>query len=99
MGPLLPTAPKVKLQEEGGVDHQVKQIIRLFHVFCLLAPGLVCVNDFVNTVTCAWHGAAQAPGANCSISGVEKIWIGKRIGSKRGQITYFPSLVLTFPLR
>ncbi|XP_056871716.1 interleukin-2 receptor subunit beta isoform X1 [Takifugu flavidus] len=41
-------------------------------------PGLLCVNDYVNTVTCGWHGAARAPGANCSISGVEKIRIVRK---------------------
>uniref|UniRef100_A0A674P286 Fibronectin type-III domain-containing protein n=1 Tax=Takifugu rubripes TaxID=31033 RepID=A0A674P286_TAKRU len=66
-------------------------LLRLFHVFCLLVPGLLCVNDYVNTVTCGWHGAARAPGANCSISGVEKIRIVRK-GSR--EIMYFLSTVL-----
>lgn len=47
------------------------------------------MNDFVNTVSCAWHGAARAPGANCSISSVENIWIVKKLRRQRDQIMYF----------
>ncbi|XP_070779836.1 interleukin-2 receptor subunit beta [Enoplosus armatus] len=38
-------------------------------------PGLSCVNDFVNNVSCVWTSSPVAPGVDCRISGVKKIWI------------------------
>ncbi|XP_038551311.1 interleukin-2 receptor subunit beta [Micropterus salmoides] len=39
------------------------------------SQGLSCVNDFVNNVSCTWTSSLVAPGVDCWISGVKKIWI------------------------
>ncbi|XP_070837193.1 interleukin-2 receptor subunit beta [Chaetodon trifascialis] len=39
------------------------------------SQGLSCVNDFVNNVNCTWTGSPVAPGANCLISGVKRMWV------------------------
>lgn len=46
-------------------------------VMSSVPQGLSCVNDFVNNVSCTWHGSPVAPGVNCSISGVKKTRIFK----------------------
>uniref|UniRef100_A0A3B4YCV2 Interleukin-2 receptor subunit beta-like n=1 Tax=Seriola lalandi dorsalis TaxID=1841481 RepID=A0A3B4YCV2_SERLL len=38
------------------------------------SQGLSCVNDFVNNVSCTWNSTAAAPGLDCWIHGVKKIW-------------------------
>uniref|UniRef100_H3C2E5 Fibronectin type-III domain-containing protein n=1 Tax=Tetraodon nigroviridis TaxID=99883 RepID=H3C2E5_TETNG len=38
-------------------------------------PGLLCVNDYISTLSCAWRGAAPARYASCSITGKMNIWI------------------------
>ncbi|KAM9745679.1 interleukin-2 receptor subunit beta [Menidia menidia] len=39
------------------------------------SPGLVCTNDFVNTVSCSWTGSWLGPAQDCWIFGEKEIWI------------------------
>lgn len=63
------------------------------------SAGLLCVNDYINTVTCAWLGSARPPGSNCSISAVKNIWIVEKLQRKRGQMMYVLSVMLIIPAR
>lgn len=50
------------------------------------SQGLSCLNDFVNNVSCTWHGAPLAPGVDCWIVGVKTTWIFKNYVRHRGAI-------------
>lgn len=62
-------------------------------------PGLLCVNDFIHTLGCAWLGPTHAPHANCSITGEKQIWMRrKHKKTQPGKMMYLSSAMLLIPL-
>ncbi|XP_062422295.1 interleukin-2 receptor subunit beta isoform X2 [Pungitius pungitius] len=50
------------------------------------SPGLSCVNDFVNNVSCTWDASTGASGLDCWIVGMKITWIYKNQGRHEGTI-------------